>query len=66
MLAFLDYHAPVDGDPLVLSLIMHVGEIYFIHYAHRGWGGGRIISFDRRITAWLAPASTQKASVGMY
>ena len=22
MLTFLDYHAPVDGDPLVLSLIL--------------------------------------------
>ena len=49
LIAFLNYHAPVDGDPLVLSLIydMYVEDI---HYAHKGWG---IISFNRCITDWL-------------
>ena len=55
-LAFLNYHAPVDGDPLVLSLIydMHVEDI---HYAHKGWG---IISFNRCITDWLVNYSKSK------
>ena len=45
---------------------MHVEEIHYnSYYAHRWWG---IISFDRRITAWLANSCTYilKASVGMY
>ena len=38
---------------------MHVGEIHLIYYAHSGWG---IISFDRRITAWLINSCTYSKS----
>ena len=51
------------GAILNLNLLCyrHVGEI---HYAHMGWG---IISFDRRITAWLVNSCTYlKSSVGLY
>ena len=46
LLYIFDYHAPVDGDPLVryMNLLhggrasMHVEEIHPIHYAYEGVG----------------------------
>ena len=51
-LAPLNYHAPIDGDPLVplIESSMHVGEICLC-----GWQGGVVV---------IPP--TTNASIGMY
>ena len=53
MLAFLDYHAPVDDDPLVLSLI----RIGF--YA---CGRNLALNHHINITAWLVNSCTYSKS----
>ena len=47
--AFIDYDAPVDVDPLMLTI-----WVFYTFRRNFGWGGGGqwgIISFDCRITA---------------
>ena len=66
MLAFLDYHAPVDGDPYwcypSINLNLLCTWEKFILSTMLILGGGGIISLDHCITAWLVNFCTYSKS----